>query len=227
MLGDYLADAHEFLFRRDMFRSLLSTSVCILCIGCSSRPPTESDEIKSAYRRYCDAIVHGDGAAASSMVSRDTLQRYQEFHDLALTADEGTLGAAPVSTRLQVLLLRQRMDAAALTPLDGAGLFAHFIQQKWLDPAGFADTQLVQPALDEDRAQAVVQRGDRLTRERMYFLREGDEWKVNLLPSLTTTDRHIEDAAAGKGVSEREYLESLVAEVTKEPVREGIWQPLQ
>lgn len=212
-----------------MLRSLLclSTSVCILCIGCSSRSPTESDEIKSAYRRYGDAIAHGDGAAASSMVSRDTLQRYQEYRDLALTADEATLGAAPFSTRLQVLLLRQRMDAATLAPLDGAGLFAHFIGHKWLDPAGFADTQLGRVAVDGDRAQAPVQRGDRLIRERMYFLREGGAWKVNLLPNLTTTDRHIEEAAAGKRVSESEYLESLVAEVTKQPVREGLWQPLQ
>jgi hypothetical protein len=161
------------------------------------------------------------------MVSRDTLQRYQEFRDLALTADEATLGAAPVSTRLQVLLLRQRMDAARLATLDGATLFAHFIGQMWLDPAGFAETQLGQVAVDGDRAQAPVQRGDRLTRERMYFVRESGEWKVNLLPNLTTTDRHIEDATAAKGVSERNYLESLVAEVTKEPVREGIWQPLQ
>jgi hypothetical protein len=211
-----------------MLRShvLLAVALYLSFAGCS-RPPTVSDEIKAIYRRYCDAIARGDGAEASSMVSRDTLQRYQEFRDLALAADEATLGAAPVSTRLQVLLLRQRMDAATLAPLDGAGLFAHFIGQKWLDPAGFAETQLGQVAVDEDRAQAPVQRGDRLTRERMYFVRESGAWKVNLLPNLTTTDRHIQEAAVAKGVSEREYLESLVAEVTKEPVGEGIWQPLQ
>jgi hypothetical protein len=212
----------------------MSRTICVLfaalslvCGGGCSQPLSLSNEIKDAYRHYCDAVVQRDGAQAGALVSEVTLHRYQEFRDAALAADETTLVSLPVSSRLQVLLLRQRMDAVTLAALDGPGLFAHIIDQGWLDAAGFTDTQLGIVAVDGDRAQAPVHRSGRPTRERAYFLREDGVWKVNLLPNFTGTDRNIEEAAAVNNLSEKAYLESLVAEVTKQPLRGDIWQPLE
>jgi hypothetical protein len=194
--------------------------------GCSDAP-TPSDEIRQTYRQYCEAVVQQDGARAGALVSGITLRRYQEFRDAALTADEAGVGELAPATRLQVLLLRQRMDAATLAALDGPGLFAHVIDQGWLDASAFRDAQLGIVAVDADRAQSPVHRGGRPTRERAYFLRESGAWKVNLLPNFTSTDRNIEEAAAVNQLSEKAYLESLVAKVTQQPLRENIWRPLQ
>jgi hypothetical protein len=212
----------------------MSRTICLLlvvvstaCGGGCTQPPSISDEIKDAYRHYCDAVVKRDSAQAGALVAEVTLRRYQEYRDAALTSDEAALASETPTTRLQVLLLRQRMDAATLAALDGRGLFEHFIDQGWLDAAGFTETQLGMIAVDGDRAQAPVHRSGRPTRERAYFLWENGAWKVNLLPNFTGTDRNIEEAAAVNQKSEKAYLESLVAEVTKQPLRENIWQPLQ
>ena len=194
--------------------------------GCS-RTPSTSDEIKQVYRQYCDAVVQRDGAQAGAAVSAGTLRRYQEFRDGALTADAATLTALAPTTRLQVLLLRQRMDAATLAALDGPGLFAHIIGQGWLEAQGFTEVELGIVAVDGDQAQAPLYRGGKPTRERAYIVRENGGWKVNLLPNFTSTDRNIEEAAAINNLSEKNYLESLVAEVTQHPVREDIWLPLE
>ncbi len=211
----------------------MSRTICLLlvvlptaCGGCRQSSST-TDEIKDAYGQYCDAVVKRDGAQAGALVAEVTLRRYQEYRDAALTSDEAALTSEAPTTRLQVLLIRQRMDAATLAALDGRGLFAHFIAQGWLDAAGFTETQLGMVAVDGDRAQAPVHRAGRPTRERAYLLREDGVWKVNLLPNFTGTDRNIEEAAAVNNLSEKAYVESLVAEVTKQPLRENIWQALQ
>lgn len=198
----------------------------IACNGCS-RTPTAYDEIDRVYRDYCDAVARADGVHAGSLVSAGTLSRYQEFAHGALTADQTALDSLPVTARLQILLLRQRMDAATLSTFDGPQLFAAIIDRGWFESSGFRNTQLGMIAIDRDQAQAPVHRNGRPTRDRAYFLRENGAWKINLLPNLTGSDRVIETAAAQNRLSENAYLEALVAEVTRQPVRDNIWQPLQ
>jgi hypothetical protein len=195
-------------------------------MGCS-RPVSLTEDLDTVYRQYCEAVVRRDGTQAVALVSAGTRRRYQEFAEAAMTADEQSLAALPLTARLQVLLLRQRMDAGSLAAVQGRGLLAHIIEQGWLESAGFMDTQLARAAADGDRAQAQLHRGGQPTRERAYFLREDGAWRINLLPNLTSADRKIEAAVETSGLNEKAYLESLVAQATKQPLRGDLWQPMK
>lgn len=204
---------------------LFPLGACLLLTSCGERPRT-ADDIQALYRTYRDAVAGGNGRAAAECVSTSTFDEYQTYIDLALGADESTLKRQSAGTRLQVLLLRQRLDGAELTVVDGRRLFEWMIDEQWLAADTVSAVQIGDIQLRGERADAPTFADGRRTGDRAHFVRRDGQWKLDLLPGLRGADRHLAESAERARKSENEFILSLIETTTGQRPGEDIWEPL-
>jgi hypothetical protein len=205
---------------------ILPLAALLLLSACAARPRT-ADDIHGLYRTYRDAVAKGDGAAAAECVSASTFDEYQTFIRHARTADESMLRQQSIHTRLQVLLLRQRLDEAALSLLDGRELFVRMIDERWIGGETVAAVQIGDIQVRGERADAPTFAAGQRTGDRTHFIRQDGRWKIDLVPGFRSADRRLAESAERERKSEDEFLLSLVETASGRPSRQDSRAPMQ
>jgi len=183
-------------------------------------PAAEAEAVHAALRAYISAVVRRDGAAAVQAVTRGTRGYYAHARDLALTATEPEVRAAPLMDRVSILMYRHRVPAEVLRRIAGDSAFAHTISAGWVAaPAGQPPT-----------GGPVLGRGDRaVIRDRgasMQFLREDGAWRWNMMPLIQSMSRELA-ASLPTGMTEEQFIFRMLEMSTGRPASPSIWQPVQ
>ncbi|MCI0378867.1 MAG: hypothetical protein L0215_14770 [Gemmataceae bacterium] len=187
----------------------------------------ESQAVAKAFEEYRSALLNQDGKAAVACVSSTTLKMYQEYRDLAVSGDEQTIKNLSMINRMQVLLIRHRMDPKLLVPMDGQAVFAHGVDQNWIGKNSVVRAGLQDIAVSGPRATARVTAEGKPTRELFHFVKEGDRWTLDLVPTIKATDQVLQLAARNKGMKENVFLFSVISSLSGRRVTDAIWLPLE
>jgi hypothetical protein len=184
------------------------------------------DDVREGFEAYRSALMDRDGQAAADAVTATTIAKYQEYRDLALTGDESTVKALSIVHRLTVLIVRHRTDVAALKVMDGRALLAHGVEQGWVSQNSVVRLKLGEVTVLGDSASAEATSGGQPA-GRFLFAKEQGRWKLDLAKLLTATDPALRAAAKEQGVSENEYIFSLISATSGRTVTDEIWKPLE
>jgi len=183
-------------------------------------PAAEAEAVHAVLRAYFDAVTHRDGAAAVQAVTRTTRGYYARMRDLALTATEAQVRAAPLMDRVSILMYRHRVPAGVLRTLAGDSAFAHTISAGWV-----AATAGEPPAMGP-----VFGRGDRaIMRDRgtsMQFVREDGAWRWDMMPLIRGASREFAASLPG-GMTEEQFIFRVLEMSTGRPASPSVWQPVQ
>ena len=232
---------------RDGLRFLAAAAVFVLGVACSDddggasaepggeispataaptgREANDAQAVRAAFEAYRRALMDEDGDAAADRVTAETLEDFQQYRDWALTAREGGVRALSLSERMQVLLLRHRIQPEALERMDGRAAFVHAVDHGWVGKSGVVRIELHDITLRGARAMAVVGVDGTPSSERMHFRKQGGRWRVHLGPVMEAADRVLEQLAAQRGMTEDEFIFWMVTTLSGEPVTEAIWDP--
>lgn len=185
----------------------------------------EAQAVRETFEGYRRALVAEDGEAAAGLVSESTLEAYQRYRDLALTGSEEAVKELSMVERMQVLILRHRVEADALEMMTGRGVFAHAVDEGWVGAGGIGRLQIHRVNVRGDQATANVGMGPAPSPELFRFLKEEGEWRFDLMPTLTSAEGALQQMAAARGVEENEFLLGMITSMSNEPATEALWQP--
>ena len=129
--------------------------------------------------------------------------------------------------RMQVLLLRHRIEPDSLKAMDGKAVFSHAVNNQWIGKDAVVRAALGDIAASGARGTAEVTINGQPTTEVFHFMKEDSEWKVDLAPTIKKFDQALQLAARNQGVTENEFIFSIITSLSGRKVTEDIWTPLQ
>jgi hypothetical protein len=206
------------------------TSICIIVLlliqSMLSCKRTDSVPVEGCFLKYKTALLEGNGAEAAEQASKGTLAEYQKYRDWAVSGSESEIRSLSTIDKFQVILLRQRIDASVLTKMSGADVFKYAIENGWIGKDSVR-IELKDISVSPPRATARVAQGNKATTEMLHFVQENNIWKIDLLPTLKQTDQVLKETIRQKGVSEEDFIFSVVETLSGRTVTQDIWKQVQ
>jgi len=196
---------------------------CLPLLGWSAEPEAVSESFQS----YKSAILDQKGESAVRLVTKRTVEEYQKYVDWALSADRKTLESLSFINRFQTFLLKHRIPLDTLKKLNGRSTFVYAVDRDWIGKNGVIRTTLGEIDVADKRANAEVIIGGQKVPNRFQFIKEEGIWKFDLIQVMRDTDQALKVAAKQKGLSENEFMFSLIETISGKKVNDSIWTPIQ
>lgn len=204
--------------------------ICLLMllgiVSCSSSDP-ESKNVLEAFESYRSALLEQNGEAAVEHVAAATIEMYQEHRDMAVSGSEKTVKELSMINRMQVLLIRHRLDPKLLKEMDGKALFVHAVNQNWIGKNSVLRLNLQDVVVRGTRASAKATLDGQTGADRFYFVKEEDRWKLDLVRVFQNSDQVLQRKAREKGMEENEFLFSVITSLSGRRASDTIWRPLE
>jgi len=200
--------------------------LCLMSVCPAALAGSEEEAIRKAFEAYRTALLASDGRAAEYLLSKGTIDYYVELRDLALYAPSESLQGQTLVDQMQVLLLRIRMDPEQLEAMSGSELLVHSVEQGWIGKEGITRARLGKLRIAESSAVAHAEINGQDIGPAFHFVKEaGDIWRLDLLPTLESSNASLEFAAERRGISGRELLLMLIESSVGHEVDAGAWNP--
>lgn len=179
----------------------------------------------AAWQTYQAAVLERDGAAASAVVSRGTLDYYAALLDAALHATEAELDQLPVVDVTTVLIARFRYPAAQLDALDGPGFMALTVDDGLIDDSTAEGVTFDQAEIVDDSAVLRTSAADQKLRM-LQMRREDGAWKVHLVAAVRDLGQPLDRFAREQSLSPTAASLTLLRRSAPE-ASSDVLQPLQ
>ncbi|NIA67342.1 hypothetical protein HBA54_01915 [Pelagibius litoralis] len=168
---------------RGLPKLLFALLVVVLTIPTGVRAdPAAVDQSFAAYKQ---ALVEGDGEAASKLTAADTHAFLDETLERALTMEAAEVRALPLLDQISVLMLRHNMKPEQLRAMQKSDAVAYAVDQRAFDMDEVERLTAAPFSVNGDRAQAELSnlKGSPIPVS-VHFKEEADGWKFDLLSSI-------------------------------------------
>jgi hypothetical protein len=190
---------------------------------------TAADEaaVVQTFYDYRSALMKQKGDAAVAVVAPATLEKYQEYRDLAMKGNEKAVKSLSLMGRTTVLMMRHRIGKDRLKPMDGKMVFAYAVDQNWIGKEGVAKAGVTKPEVIGPVAVAKVTVNGETSEEEFHFVKHDGKWLIDLEPNFTKAEMLLQKTARDQGMEENEFLFVMMKALTGRELTEEIWQPLE
>lgn len=180
-----------------MRRALASLLLLVLVALPSTLARANPAEVEASFEAYKQALIEGDGAAASRLTASDTHAFLDQTLDRALTMEEAEVRALPLLDQISVLMLRHNMKAEQLRQMKDGDPVAYAVEQRAFDMNEVQKLEAAEFTVSGSQAQAPLSnlKGSPIP-VNVYFKEEAGTWRFDLLSSIAPF-RAVFDAQAG------------------------------
>lgn len=200
--------------------------VLLLALPMAPAAAAPKDDVAATFAAYKQAVQETDGAAVAEMVTQDSRDLHRSYASLALTLDRAALNRLHLSDRLTVMLLRHSLAREQLMKMSGGEIIAYAVQQGWISKEGTAGIRLGNYQVAGDLATGTLLRADGSeTKYKVEFAKEGGAWRLNLKKMLEFRRIGIEYTVEQAGMTEDQFILSLLEYSTGEKPGPDIWNP--
>jgi len=227
-------------------RSWIMALILVL-VGCASAPATprptrtprpsptvtptldaEDGDVLQVFEDYRAALLQVDGAAAVDLVDAGTIDWYEDTLGLALSASRSELNRLDALQKFMVLRLRLDLAKADLEALTGRSLFVYAVDHGWILSEEAESMRLGRVEVQEDAGEAWVSIEQAPDMPLFYMVKQDGHWRIALWQSLASTNRYMEQAISGSGLSEDAFMLQALESYSGSQVDERIFEgPLE
>lgn len=186
-----------------------------------SEESSDPEEIRETFNDYKAGVLDRDGAAASSLISSETLDYYDDIRQLAATAGPKKIGQQSIANKFLVTRARLEVGANRLKKMTGKELFEYGVRKSWISEGATVRQELGDIAVSGDVANAEVNGGGPTSYD---FFRENGEWKLDFIAILRSFNVFLQSQASESGQPDDEYLFLLLESITGKSVPRSIWR---
>jgi len=206
---------------------LASIVVAVLALFMLLRAPaTPPDEaVRRAFAEYKRAVMADDGRAAAALVSTGTVDWYGKTQDLALHASKDEVRSLGPLEKIQVLAFRQRVPLQELRTMSPMQLMAYSVAHGWVGKKATERSDLGTIRVSDDTAAATLQVDGKDSGQTYHFVREGDRWVFDQLPTLQGSDDTLKTAATRRGMTIDVFVQTLLESASGQKLTDEIWEP--
>lgn len=153
--------------------------------------------VEQSFEAYKQALIDGNGAAASALTASDTHAYLAQTLDRALTMPAGDLQALPLLDQVSVLMLRHNMPPAQLREMKDSDPVAYAVDQHAFDMNEVQKLEAAEFTVTGSQAQAPISnlKGSPIP-VNVHFKEEAGTWRFDLLSSIAPY-RAFFDSQAG------------------------------
>lgn len=157
----------------------------------------EPAAVAESFDAYKQALVEGDGAAASQLTASDTHAFLAQTLERALTMEEAELRALPLLDQISVLMLRHNMTGDQLRAMTKSDPVAYAVDQQAFDMEEVQKLTAEPFSVNGTQAQASLSnlKGSPIP-VTVHFKEEQGTWRFDLLSSIAPF-RAVFDTQAG------------------------------
>lgn len=181
--------------------------------------------VRDAFEQYRRALIERDGDRAAELVSRSTLDLYEDMTDLALTATRSELMARRTIDRLNALFLRQLLTPRELQTMSGADVISFAVEEGLINDSSVVKLEPTRVNVLGPTAALDIQINEKPAPFSMTFRNEDGEWKIDLTELLDLSELAFRDQMNKSGLGEEEYLFLLVESISKKRATSDLWRP--
>jgi hypothetical protein len=186
----------------------------------------EKDAVKAAFQGYKDAVVAQRGEDAAGWVTKSTIDEYQRYVDWAQTADRKTVERLPFGNRVQVLMIRHRVDTPTLRKANGHSIFVHAVDKDWTGKAGVMRMELGEVQVTGERATGKGIINGQPAGMDFVFRKENDKWRIDLMEASKASAPALQAAVARSGQEETAFILQMLEAISKKKPDDTIWIPV-
>ncbi len=145
----------------------------------------ESAAVAASFAAYKQALIAGDGAAASRLTSADTHAYLKQTLDRALTMEARELQSLPLLDQISVLMLRHNMKPQALRAMTESDPVAYAVNHQAFDMKEVEKLEAAEFSVTGSQAQAPLSnlKGSPIP-VNVHFKEEAGSWRFDLLSSI-------------------------------------------
>ena len=181
--------------------------------------------VRACFKKYQSALLKKDGKAAGASVTQNTIDYYGDVLSHVLNGSEADVNGLGLAKRMLVLQVRHSATAEELQPLSPSEFFG-FMMNLDAGSGNASDVELGKISLSGNVATASVSLNGTPTPATYSFLREGENWRIDLVPQLERTEQLMEASMRGKPIAENDYMILALEKLSGRKVSADIWKPL-
>lgn len=153
--------------------------------------------VAQSFEAYKQALIEGNGAAASALTASDTHAYLAQTLDRALTMPAADLQALPLLDQVSVLMLRHNMKPDQLRAMSDGDPVAYAVDQQAFDMNEVSKLEAAEFTVAGTQAQAPISNleGSPIPVS-VHFKEEAGTWRFDLLSSIAPY-RAFFDSQAG------------------------------
>lgn len=214
-----------------IMKTTLFLLISILFLSCQqtfAQQPTaavEKTRVIALFDQYKEAVATENGRVAVHCISSNSITYYEQVLDHVLHANKEKLLSLPSGDLMQVLALRRAFPKTLLITLDGRKLYQTMIEHKFTEEEQLAQTTLGYIAFRDNEAKAQMILRGKPSSVFFYFVKEDDQWKLDLTTTVEMTSTFVENKARDSQLSVPDFLEAIMQLSEEEKIL--IWQPLK
>jgi len=190
-----------------------------------------SAAVEQSFAAYKQALVDGDGAAASALTASDTHAYLKQTLDRALTMPAADLQTLPLLDQISVLMLRHNMRPEQLRAMQDSDPVAYAVDQQAFDMNEVQKLEAADFTVTGSQAQAPISnlKGSPIP-VNVHFKEEAGTWRFDLLSSIAPY-RAFFDSQAGflaklnGGDGNNAVVPLLIHLITGRAPDANIWNP--
>ena len=212
-----------------MTRKIQLSLLCLLAAvqgGCKEGDSQEATFVRTCFEGYKEAILDQDGEAAVALVDGSTLKYYGKMRKLALEGSPTDVRQLSTIDKLMVLILRHRIPLEDLTEMTAESLFVYAVDEGWIGRESVINNELGDIKVSGTNATGVHISAGNESPFKWIFRKENGKWKIDITSIMPIADQAFKQLIQENGLSEDDFLFSILESVSGEKVPDSIWEPL-
>jgi len=187
---------------------------------------SENGLIEKCFGSYKNAILNDKGSEAAKVVTKATLERYGKFIDWCKTYKKEDIEKLPFMDRFLLILIKHRAPKEKILSSDGKDLFIYAVNQGWVGKDSVLKAEIGDVKVSGNNATASLVLNGVKAPFKYHFVKEGNEWKFDLLKVLETTNTMIVKMIQQQGMKENEFIFKSAEAVSGKKIDDSIWEPI-
>lgn len=205
-------------------KTALTVAMLWTLVASAGDQTAEERAIHSVFAQYKDALLLGDGSKAVGVVSTRTIVFYDGIVNHALKTPRAELSELDFISKFMVLRIRHEFTRAELSEMTGRKLLELGVDKGWISKSSVANIdRLVNLEVDSSRASAALPSAPRIAA--FHFLKESDEWKLDLAASFALANSAMKQEIAKSGLTEEQFIIRALNLLSSTAVDDRIFAP--
>lgn len=213
-----------------MYKIFLLLFLTLISFNTYSSDKHEKGDIKKCFNKYIDAVVNNRGVEAVQYLSHNTIVYYDELLEKMKTYDSSQLEQISLMDKLTVLLYRANADSEDLLKIHtGKDLLIYGLNEGLVgkDMAQDAMMTIGTININDNLAEAQFICRGITTSYYLHFYYEDGAWRYDLAHNLKIGKSAFMKVVHDSGMTETEFIFSVIEIAIGKKTPSSIWQPLQ
>ena len=205
-----------------MRQNFLFLFLNLFVFSCSSQK-SDTVQIKECFDKCQSAIVNMDGQSAINSISEKTIVEYSSLLKKIKESDSLQLSNDEFATKLFILKIRHLLSRDQIRQLNNQSLLILAINKGISNNNNIGNATLDKITITDSSAKATLIINKKVTPFIYSFHKENNLWKIILRTSFHTSYRQLFPDAT---ISENDYINNQLLEISGRTTSNTIWQPI-